>query len=70
MFDLNPDVEHLMLDLPRADVAPSPTSPARSVPTPAAGPRLRLRSAVGRRLIVIGAALAADDGVARRPAVR
>ncbi|MGZ9276602.1 MAG: hypothetical protein ACXW4L_05700 [Candidatus Limnocylindrales bacterium] len=70
MFDLNPDVEHLMLDLPHATAAPSPSGPAPSVEAPAAGPRLRLRSALGRRLIVIGAALAADDGVARRSIAR
>lgn len=70
MFDLNPDVEHLMLDLPRRDVAPSSTTSTPSVPVPAAGPGLRLRGALGRRLIVIGAALAADDGVARRSVAR
>ncbi|MGZ9159658.1 MAG: hypothetical protein ACXW4T_00720 [Candidatus Limnocylindrales bacterium] len=70
MFDLNPDVEHLMLDLPRAAAAPSLSGPAGSVPAPAAGPRPRLRSALGRRLIVIGAALTADDGVARRSIAR
>ena len=70
MFDMNPDVEHLMLDLPRADAAASPAGPARSVPRPAPGPGLRLRSALGRRLIVIGAALAADDGMGRRSVAR
>ena len=61
MFDLFPEVEHLMLDLPATQPRPMAAkslSPDRTgVPRPLA----RVRYAIGRQLILIGSALAVDD---------
>ena len=71
MFDLHPDVEPLLAD-------PSIHPALRDTPAPAsAGPAadravdglIRMRAAIGHRLIAAGAALVADDQV-RRPAAR
>jgi hypothetical protein len=76
MFDLNPAVDHLMLDQDLPDpfdrdaaVRPrtahfDPVEPADHVRT------RRLRHAVGTRLIDLGSALTMDDRSVRRPATR
>lgn len=70
MFDLNPDVGPLMLDLPRTDAPPASTDPTRLGSARTDRHATRWRSAVGRRLIAMGAALMADDVAARRSVAR
>ena len=72
MFDLHPDVEPYLAD-PSIDQAfLDATTPLAS--TPGAADRtaervVRVRAAIGRRLIAAGAALLADEPV-RRPVAR
>lgn len=78
MFDLNPDVDHLMLDLELAD--PFDRDAVRPTPVAATGRRLdgrhpgpgllrRAGHAIGTRLIALGSALTIDER-GRRPATR
>ena len=76
MFDLNPAVDHLMLDQDLPDPFDRDASvrlrAARLDPIePADGARTRrLRHALGTRLIDLGSALTVDDRAVRRPATR
>ena len=77
MFDLNPAVDHLMLDQDLPDPfdrdAPVHRTTWPDVDTltaPVPGPARRVRHAVGTRLIELGSALTVDDRVVRRPATR
>jgi hypothetical protein len=77
MFDLNPSVDHLMLDqdLPDpfdrdAPVHQPSWRDADVAPASDLGPTQRVRQAVGTRLIELGSALMVDDRTAHRPVAR
>ena len=76
MFDLNPAVDHLMLDQDLADPFDrDATVRSRTAPHDAGEPAdhartRRLRHAVGTRLIDLGSSLTMDDRVVRRPIAR
>ncbi len=76
MFDLNPAVDHLMLDqdLPDPfdrDAAVRPRAARLDPVDPVDHARTRrLRQALGTRLIDLGSALTVDDRAVRGPATR
>ena len=84
MFDLNPDVDHLMLDLDLADPFERDSAIRATLPSAAgrelgvadhrdaSGPGLARRAAhaLGTRLIALGSALTLDERTVRRPATR
>jgi hypothetical protein len=70
MFDLYPEVEHLMLDLPATRAGRMATEPPPPDGSHAPRPLARVRYAIGRQLILIGSALAVDERRAGRSAGR
>ena len=76
MFDLNPAVDHLMLDQDLADpferdaTVRSRTSRLDAVEPADHARTRRLRHALGTRLIDLGSSLTVDDRAVRRPATR
>ena len=61
MFDLYPEVEHLMLDLPATRVDRMATEPPQPDGSRAPRKLARVRYAIGHQLILIGSALAVED---------
>jgi hypothetical protein len=77
MFDLNPAVDHLMLDEDLPDPFDRDTTIRRpswrvtdARTTTDRSRARRIRNAVGTRLIELGSALTVDDRAVRRPVAR